>query len=118
MVSKPITTRHLSGRSVRVLASGLAFVFRASRMTIRERVGGKSCGGLGGESGGLVNHETWQRSRSARGVEPSSRPAGWWLFPSDDVREGSPRRAAERQVTRRVSHKVMLTRLESVLVRS
>jgi hypothetical protein len=33
------TTRHLSGRSVRVLASGLAFVFSASRMPTRERGG-------------------------------------------------------------------------------
>ncbi len=38
---KSDTTRHLSGRSVRVLAFGLAFVFLASRMTIRERGGGK-----------------------------------------------------------------------------
>ncbi len=36
------TTRHLSGRSVRVLASGLAFVFSASQMTTRERGGGGS----------------------------------------------------------------------------
>jgi hypothetical protein len=48
-----------------------------------------------GKSGGLSNYETWQRSRSVRGVEPSSRPAGWRIVPSDDVREGSPRRAAE-----------------------
>jgi hypothetical protein len=34
------TTRHLSGRSVRVLAFGLAFLFSASRMTTRERVAG------------------------------------------------------------------------------
>jgi hypothetical protein len=39
------TTRHLSGRSIRVLAFGLAFVFAASRMTTRERVGGNSSGG-------------------------------------------------------------------------
>jgi hypothetical protein len=36
------TTRHLSGRSVRVLAFGLAFLFPASRMTIRERAAGKT----------------------------------------------------------------------------
>ena len=35
------TTRHLSGRSVRVWAFGLAFVFSASRMTTRERAAGK-----------------------------------------------------------------------------
>jgi hypothetical protein len=40
------TTRHLSGRSVRVLAFGLAFVFLASWMTTGERVGGKFLGGL------------------------------------------------------------------------
>ena len=46
------TTRHLSGRSVRVLAFGLAFVFSASRMTRRERGGGKvSQGGLHGTFG-------------------------------------------------------------------
>jgi hypothetical protein len=38
---KSDTTRHLSGRSVRVLASGLAFVLVASPMTTRERVAGK-----------------------------------------------------------------------------
>jgi hypothetical protein len=36
------TTRHLSGRSVRVLAFGLAFMPLASRMTTRERAAGKS----------------------------------------------------------------------------
>jgi hypothetical protein len=35
------TTRHLSGRSVRVLAFGLAFLPLASRMTTRERAAGK-----------------------------------------------------------------------------
>jgi hypothetical protein len=44
-----------------------------------------------GKSGGFLNYETWQRSRSARGVEPSSRPAGWGIFASDGVREGSGR---------------------------
>jgi hypothetical protein len=34
------TTKHLSGRSGRVLAFGLAFVISASRMTRRERVAG------------------------------------------------------------------------------
>ena len=34
------TTRHLSGRSVRVLAFGLAFLPLASRMTTRERAAG------------------------------------------------------------------------------
>jgi hypothetical protein len=34
------TTRHLLGRSVRVLAFGLAFEFAASRMTTRERAAG------------------------------------------------------------------------------
>ena len=38
---KDDTTRHLSGRSVRVLAFGLAFMFSASRMTTRERAAGK-----------------------------------------------------------------------------
>jgi len=38
------TTRHLSGRSVRVLAFGLAFMFSASRMTTRERSAGKAAG--------------------------------------------------------------------------
>jgi hypothetical protein len=36
------TTRHLTGRSVRVLAFGLAFVFSASRMTTREHGAGKT----------------------------------------------------------------------------
>jgi hypothetical protein len=36
------TTGHLSGRSMRVLASGLAFQFAASRMTTREREAGKA----------------------------------------------------------------------------
>src|ERR1035441_463069 len=39
-----------------------------------------------GESGGLLNYETWQRSRSARGVEPLPRPAGWRVVPSHDRR--------------------------------
>jgi hypothetical protein len=34
------TTRHLLGRSVRVLAFGLAFVISSSRMTTRERGAG------------------------------------------------------------------------------
>jgi len=34
-------TRHLSGRSVRVVAFGLAFLFSASRMPPRERAAGK-----------------------------------------------------------------------------
>ena len=42
---KDDTTRHLSGRSVRVLAFGLAFVFSASRMPIRERSAGKTHSG-------------------------------------------------------------------------
>ncbi len=42
--SMTITTRHLSGRSVRVLAFGLAFVFSASRMTTRDRGGGSRVG--------------------------------------------------------------------------
>jgi len=33
-------TKHLSGRSVRVLAFGLAFMISASRMTTRERAAG------------------------------------------------------------------------------
>jgi len=37
---KDDTTRHLSGRSVRVLASGLALLFSASQMTTRERSAG------------------------------------------------------------------------------
>ncbi len=37
------TTRHLSGRSVRVLAFGLALLPLASRMTTRERAAGKAC---------------------------------------------------------------------------
>ena len=48
---KSDTTRHLSGRSVRVLAFGLAFVFLASRMTTRERVGGKFLGCCNGCAG-------------------------------------------------------------------
>jgi len=36
------TTRHLLGRSVRVLAFGLAFMALASRMTTRERAAGKA----------------------------------------------------------------------------
>ena len=40
--SSDFTTRHLSGRSVRVLAFGLAFLPLASRMTTRERAAGKS----------------------------------------------------------------------------
>lgn len=56
-----------------------------------------------GESGGFLNCETSQRSRSARGVEPSSRPAGWRIVPSGDVREGSPRRAGERRAIHRVN---------------
>jgi hypothetical protein len=39
--SSDFMTRHLSGRSARVLAFGLAFMFSASRMTARERVAGK-----------------------------------------------------------------------------
>jgi hypothetical protein len=38
--AKDDTTRHLSGRSVRVLAFGLAFVISASQMTARERAAG------------------------------------------------------------------------------
>ena len=38
--SSDFTTRHLSGRSVRVLAFGLALLPLASRMTTRERAAG------------------------------------------------------------------------------
>ena len=46
------TTRHLSGRSVRVLAFGLAFMPLASRMTTRERAAGKMP--LSGAGGGGI----------------------------------------------------------------
>ena len=39
------TTRHLSGRSVRVLAFGLALAVSASRMTTRERAAGSAISG-------------------------------------------------------------------------
>ena len=42
LASSDFMTRHLSGRSVRVLAFGLAFLFSASRMPTRERAAGKA----------------------------------------------------------------------------
>ena len=57
--------------------------------------------------------ETWQRSGSARGVESSSRPAGR-RFASDDVRERSPRRAAERRAIDGVTYRAIPSRSESV----
>lgn len=57
--------------------------------------------------------ETWQRSGSARGVESSSRPAGR-RFASDDVREGSARRAAERRAIDGVTYRAIPSRSESV----
>jgi hypothetical protein len=57
------TIRHLSGRSIRVLAFGLAFLFAASRMTTRERAAGKlplamatfCTNGLSGKKCGVSN---------------------------------------------------------------
>jgi hypothetical protein len=53
------TTRHLWGRSVRALAFGLALLFPASRMTTRERGGGKPReGGAHGTDGATAGGVT------------------------------------------------------------
>ena len=59
LVSKTDHDQAFVGRSVRVLAFGLAFVFLASRMTTREREGGKSFGGCARElwGGGVRGRE-------------------------------------------------------------